>query len=144
MFSWQRECTISTRSHARNNDYCSSKLFSKSRDVASFLEMFNTWWTVSNSKKMFSPNILEMLWSMGTKKNCVFKNFGRWGSSWCIIKCSFLWWTFLPSNSLADFVCSNLPILDLIVTFIVALSLPVKTSATRIWFCLCQPSRQGI
>ena len=31
------------------------------RDVASFLEMFNTWWTISNSKKGFSPNILGIL-----------------------------------------------------------------------------------
>ena len=39
-------------------------------DVTNFLEMFNTWWTISNSKKRFSPNILEMLRSMGTKKLC--------------------------------------------------------------------------
>ena len=30
-------------------------------DVAIFLEIFNTWWTISNSKKRFSLNILEML-----------------------------------------------------------------------------------
>ena len=35
--------------------------FSNQRDVANFLEMFNTWWTISNSEKRFSPNILEML-----------------------------------------------------------------------------------
>ena len=35
--------------------------FPNRRDVASFLEMFNTWWTISNSKKRFSPNILGML-----------------------------------------------------------------------------------
>ena len=35
--------------------------FPNRRDVANFLEMFNTWWTISNSKKIFSPNILEML-----------------------------------------------------------------------------------
>ena len=35
--------------------------FPSRRDVANFLEMFNTWWTISNSKKRFSPNILEML-----------------------------------------------------------------------------------
>ena len=31
------------------------------RDDANFLEMFNTWWTISNSQKRFAPNILEML-----------------------------------------------------------------------------------
>ena len=35
--------------------------FSNRRNVANFLEMFNTWCTISNSKKRFSPNILEML-----------------------------------------------------------------------------------
>ena len=37
------------------------------RDVASFLDIFNTWWTISNSKQRFSPNILRMLWSIGQK-----------------------------------------------------------------------------
>ena len=27
------------------------------RDVANFIEICNTWWTISNSKKRFSPNI---------------------------------------------------------------------------------------
>ena len=35
--------------------------FPNRRDVASFLIMFNTWWTISNSNKRFSPNILGML-----------------------------------------------------------------------------------
>ena len=35
--------------------------FPNRRDVANFLEMFNTWWTILNSKKRFSPKILEML-----------------------------------------------------------------------------------
>ena len=35
--------------------------FPNRRDVANFLEMFNTWWTISNSKKRFSPDILEIL-----------------------------------------------------------------------------------
>ena len=35
--------------------------FPDRRDVTNFLEIFNTWWTISNSKKRFSPNILEML-----------------------------------------------------------------------------------
>ena len=35
--------------------------FPNRRNVAHFLEMFNTWWTISNFKKRVSPNILEML-----------------------------------------------------------------------------------
>ena len=53
------------------------------RDVANVLEMFNIWCTISNSKKRYwkytgkiLENILEMLWSMGTKKLC-FYNSGR-------------------------------------------------------------------
>ena len=40
----------------------------------------------------------------------------------------------MPSKLLADFVCSNFAIPDFVVTYIVALSLPVKTSTTRIYF----------
>ena len=47
--------------------------FLNRRDVAIFLKMFNTWRTISNSRKRFWPNILEMLWTNKT----VFKNSGR-------------------------------------------------------------------
>ena len=46
------------------------------RNVASFLEIFNTWWTISNSKQRFSPNILRNAVINGTK-NWVFKSSGR-------------------------------------------------------------------
>ena len=39
------------------------------RDVASFLEIFNTWWTISNSKKRFAPNILGNAVIYGENKN---------------------------------------------------------------------------
>ena len=42
---------------------------------------------------------------------------------------------FVPSKSLADFLCSKSSILDFIETDIVALYLPVKTSAT---YVLCR------
>ena len=32
--------------------------FTNGRDVAKFLEIFDTWWTIWNSKKRFSPNLL--------------------------------------------------------------------------------------
>ena len=47
--------------------------FLNRRDVAIFLEMFNTWRTISSSRKRFWPNIREMLWTNKT----VFKNSGR-------------------------------------------------------------------
>ena len=37
------------------------------RVVGSFLEIFNTWWTISNSKERFSPNILRNAVINGTK-----------------------------------------------------------------------------
>ena len=46
------------------------------RDVASFLEIFNTLWIISNSKQRFSPNILRNVVINGTK-NWVFKSSGR-------------------------------------------------------------------
>ena len=46
------------------------------RDVASFLEIFNTWWTISNSKQKFSPNILRNS-VINVTKNWVLKSCGR-------------------------------------------------------------------
>ena len=42
--------------------------FPNRRDVASFFEIFNTWWTISNSKKRFSPNKLRNAATNGDKK----------------------------------------------------------------------------
>ena len=51
------------------------------RDVASFLEIFNTWWTISiwNCKQRFLPNILRNAVINGIK-NWVFKSSG--GLEW--------------------------------------------------------------
>ena len=59
--------------------------FPNQRDVANFLGIFNTWWTISNSKKRFSPNIIgdavisrnkTELWQIGlnngTSPTCPF------------------------------------------------------------------------
>ena len=45
-------------------------------DVASFLGIFNTWWTISNSKQSFLQNILRNAVINGTKK-WVFRSSGR-------------------------------------------------------------------
>ena len=50
--------------------------FSNWRDAASFLEIFNIWWTISNSKQRFSPNTFRNAVINGTK-NWVFKSSGR-------------------------------------------------------------------
>ena len=46
------------------------------RDITNFLEIFNTWWTISNSNQSFSPNILRNAVIIGDK-NWVFKSSGR-------------------------------------------------------------------
>ena len=47
--------------------------FPNQRDVANFLEMFNTWWTISNYKKRFSPNIAGNAVINGDKKLCFYE-----------------------------------------------------------------------
>ena len=42
--------------------------FPNRRGVASFFEIFDTWWTISNSNKKFSPNILRNAVINGDKK----------------------------------------------------------------------------
>ena len=54
----------------------SALYFPNWRDVDSFLEIFNTWWTISNSKQRFAPNILRSAVTKG-KKSWVFKSSGR-------------------------------------------------------------------
>ena len=46
------------------------------KDIVSFLDIFNTWWSISNSKQKFSPNILINAVTNGTKR-WVFKNSDR-------------------------------------------------------------------
>ena len=81
MCSWQRECTISISSHTRKALHettitAARSYFPNWRDIASFLEIFNTWWTISNSKQRFAPNILRSAVTKG-KKSWVFKSSGR-------------------------------------------------------------------
>ena len=52
--------------------------FPNGRDVANFLEIFNTLWTISNSKKRFSPNILINDVINGKKKTKFLKALADW------------------------------------------------------------------
>ena len=56
--------------------------FPNQRDVANFLEMFNTRCTISNSEKRFSPNMLEMLLSMDSK-NFICVTLADYIEQWC-------------------------------------------------------------
>ena len=64
----QTECRISTSSLTRTTITAARSYFPNRRDVASFFEIFNTWWTISNSRKRFSPNILRNAVTNGDKK----------------------------------------------------------------------------
>ena len=61
---------------ARNNNYGSSKLLSKSKRCCQVFKIFNTWWTISNSNKRFSPNLLRNA-VINRNKNWVFKSSDR-------------------------------------------------------------------
>ena len=63
---------------ARNNNYGSSKLLSKSKRCCQFFKIFNTWWTISNSKKRFSPNILRNAVINGGKKTEFLRALADW------------------------------------------------------------------
>ena len=52
--------------------------FKNRRDVADFLENINTWWTISNSKKRFSPNILGNTVINGEKKTEFLRALADW------------------------------------------------------------------
>ena len=69
-----KECTISTSSHTRINVYWS--YFPNRRDVANFLEVFNTWWLFRTLRKDFRQIYWKCCDQWGQKK-CVFKNSGR-------------------------------------------------------------------
>ena len=52
--------------------------FKNRRDVADFLENINTWWTISNSKKRFSPSILGNAVINGEKKTEFLRALADW------------------------------------------------------------------
>ena len=58
--------------------------FPNRRDiVANILGIFNTWWTISNSKKRFSPNILGNAVINGDKKTEFLRTLADWIEQWC-------------------------------------------------------------
>ena len=56
--------------------------FPNRRDVGNFLEIFNTWWIISNSKKRFSPNILGNAVINGNKKTEILRALVDWIEQW--------------------------------------------------------------
>lgn len=51
-------------------------------DISNFLTIFNTWWTISNSKQRFSPNILGHGIVLNDKKTEYFHALANWIEEW--------------------------------------------------------------
>ena len=49
----------------------------------SFLRIFNYWWTISNSKQRYSPNILGNAIILGDKKTDFLRAMSNWVERWC-------------------------------------------------------------
>ena len=61
-----------------------SKSYLPSRaDVANFLAIFNTWWTISNSKQCFTPNVLGNAIALEDKKAEFCRVLADWIEQWC-------------------------------------------------------------
>jgi len=52
-------------------------------DVANFLTIFNTWWTISNSKHRFTPNVLGNAIVLDDKKTEFYRVLADWIEQWC-------------------------------------------------------------
>ena len=72
MFSWQRECTISTSSHARNNDYCSLEVIFK---IEEMLPIFQKCLTLAGIFRTLRKDFRQIYWKCCDRweKNVVFK-----------------------------------------------------------------------
>ena len=54
-----------------------------SADVANFLTIFNTWWTILNSKQRFTPSSLGNAIVLKTKKTEFYRVLAGWLEQWC-------------------------------------------------------------
>ena len=57
--------------------------FPNRRDVTKFLEIFNAWWTISNFKKRFAPNVPRNTVINGDKKTEFLRAIADWIEQWC-------------------------------------------------------------
>ena len=71
--------------------------FPNQRDVPNFLEIFSTWWNISNSKKRFSPNVLGNIAINRDKKTEFLRALADWIEQWY----QFLTFTLTPQTASA-------------------------------------------
>ena len=75
---------ICFKNSAKISTMCFRKWLTNRRDiVANILGIFNTWWTISNSKKRFSPNILGNTVINRDKKTEFLRTLADWIEQWC-------------------------------------------------------------
>ena len=56
--------------------------FPKREDMASFLSIFQKWWTIVNAKQRFSPNSLRNATVAGDFKMDYFRSLANWTEEW--------------------------------------------------------------
>ena len=52
-------------------------------DLSGFLNLINIWWTISNSKHRYIPNVFENAIMFGAKKTNCCRIFADWIELWC-------------------------------------------------------------
>ena len=52
-------------------------------DLSAFLNLINIWWTISNSKQTYIPNVLGNVIIFGIKKTNFYRIFADWIELWC-------------------------------------------------------------
>ena len=84
--------------------------FTNREDVASFLEIFNTWWTISNSKKRFSPNKIGNAMINEEKKTEFLRALADWIEHWC--QSSAVTLTPQTASELTTILCAHAMFID--------------------------------
>ena len=69
--------------HPGNKKQTSQSYLPNRADVANFLTIFNTLWTISNSKHRFTPNVLGNAIVLEDKKAEFYRVLADWIEQWC-------------------------------------------------------------
>ena len=62
----------------------SKSYYPNRKDSANFLTIFNTWWTIANSKQRFSPNTSGNAVVLGDNKMTFYKALANWIKQWSL------------------------------------------------------------
>ena len=79
-------------------------------DMSGFLTIINTWWTISNSKQQFSPNILGNAIVNGDGKTDFLVSFANWLENWR--ECPMFTLTAQTSNAMLKTLRSHAALVE--------------------------------